>query len=91
MAKRVRKSEEELLEEKIKKEKKLQSEIAQLSESLETKKTREIIKIFKSTKVYKLKTDEVNSFMEEKKEEILSFFDSIFEPVKEKEPGVVSE
>ena len=37
MAKRVRKSEEELLEEKIKKEKKLQSEIAQLSESLETK------------------------------------------------------
>lgn len=91
MAKRVRKSEEELLEEKIKKEKKLQSEIAQLSESLETKKTREIIKIFKSTKVYKLKTDEVNSFMEEKKEEIVSFFDSIFEPVKEKEPGVVSE
>ena len=91
MAKRVRKSEEELLEEKIKKEKKLQSEIAQLSESLETKKTREIIKIFKSTKVYKLKTDEVNSFMEEKKEEIVSLFDSIFEPVKEKEPGVVSE
>ena len=91
MAKRVRKSEEELLEEKIKKEKKLQSEIAQLSESLETKKTREIIKIFKSTKVYKLKTDEVNSYMEEKKEEIVSFFDSIFEPVKEKEPGVVSE
>ena len=32
MAKRVRKSEEELLEEKIKKEKKLQNEIAQLSE-----------------------------------------------------------
>ena len=91
MAKRVRKSEEELLEEKIKKEKKLQSEIAQLNESLETKKTREIIKIFKLTKVYKLKTDEVNSFMEEKKEEIVSFFDSIFEPVKEKEPGVVSE
>ena len=91
MAKRVRKSEEELLEEKIKKEKKLQSEIAQLNESLETKKTREIIKIFKSTKVYKLKTDEVNSFMEEKKEEIVSFFDSIFEPVKENEPGVVSE
>ncbi len=90
MAKRVRKSEEELLEEKIKKEKKLQSEIAQLSESLETKKTREIIKIFKSTKVYKLKTDEVNSFMEEKKEEIISFFDKIFEPEKI-EQGVASE